>query len=270
MSSKIPWQLCFENLKRARFFMHCQSSKIWASREKLLIVTRNWLIIENLPLTKTNTRGWMWQRLMRATMISSTIFQGFQFHLEWFSRINVSKIVGDDPCAPWNSIGTFVDGLLLTDAGLLGYTHTVASSQKVFESQFVVCWIGESIWYLVLIYIYISVTYKWNTFGEIGVSNYTKTKERLRFESGFLKVNQWSLFRCLLFWHFSDSTWLEKHIDTDISFFEGFHVCQVMFDPRKVVYNMISRNGLVRGLVCLGVKTILETTTNSLATVPKA
>lgn len=132
MSSKIPWQLCFENLKGARFFMHCQSSKIWASREKLLIVTRNWLIIETLPWTKTNTRGWILQRLMRATMISFTIFDRFQFHLELFSRINVSKIVGDDPCAPWNSIGTFVDRLLLTDAGLLGYTHGCILTKSVW------------------------------------------------------------------------------------------------------------------------------------------
>lgn len=138
---------------------------------------------------------------MCAAMINFTIFDGFQFHLELCSRINVSKIVGDDPWAPRNSIGTFVDRLLLTDAGLLGYIHGCILTKCLNPNLLFVESVNLSdIWYWY-------ICYKWNTFGEIGVSKYTKPKERLRFESGFLKVNQWSLFRCLLFWHFIDSTW---------------------------------------------------------------
>ena len=105
------------------------------------------------------------------------------------------------PWAPRNSIGTFVDRLLLTDAGLLGYIHGCILTKCLNPNLLFVESVNLSgIWYWY-------ICYKWNTFGEIGVSKYTKPKERLRFESGFLKVNQWSLFRCLLFWHFFDSTW---------------------------------------------------------------
>ncbi len=120
--------------KRARFNALPKSSKIWPSREKCFIVTRNWLIIETFPSTmeKTNTSSCFFQRLMRATRVTFTIFDGFQFHLELFSRINVSKIVGDDSCAPWNIIGTFIDRLLLTDAGLLGYTKKHPQIKEAF------------------------------------------------------------------------------------------------------------------------------------------